>query len=76
MADFRGSVQLGAVPDAIVGLEGNQQDENNKLRRQLRVLKSRAGAKTGLAGSLLYSEQTGRLLPILQPITVQKNSFE
>lgn len=76
MADFRGSVQLGAVPDAIVGLEGNQQDESTKLLRQLRVLKARAGAKTGLAGTLLYNEQTGRLLPVLQTPQTSRNSFE
>ncbi len=69
MADLRGSVQLAAVPTCIIGLEGNQQDEATKLFRQLRVLKARVGAKTGLAGSLRYNEQTGRLMPVLSPIS-------
>ncbi len=80
MADLRGSVQLAAVPTMIVGIEGNQQDEQYKLYRQLRVLKARTGAKTGLAGSLLYNEQTGRLQPVLKTnasVTAKvRNSFE
>lgn len=83
MADLRGSVQLAAVPTCVVGIEGNQQDETKGLFRQLRVLKARTGAKLGLAGSMLYNEQTGRLLPVLDPITSNpaqnlaiRNSFE
>lgn len=60
---LRGSGQMAAVPDVIVALEGNQQDEEEGHLRRLRILKNRTGSKLGIADTLSYDYTTGRLLP-------------
>ncbi|OYY49050.1 MAG: hypothetical protein B7Y48_07635 [Methylophilales bacterium 28-44-11] len=59
--DLRGSAALKQVPDTIVALERDQQSEDPN-RTTVRVLKCREFGELGVAGELLYVQETGRLL--------------
>lgn len=65
LSQLRGSASIGQLSDIVIGAERNQQDveEGNILR--LRVLKNRFTGETGLAGSLTYSKETGRLRELI-----------
>lgn len=60
MADLRGSSQLSGIPDVIIGLERDQQAEDEEERNDLkiRVIKSRATGDTGLAGRYSFDSKT------------------
>jgi twinkle protein len=45
----------------VIGLERNQQKENNN-ETKLRVLKNRFSGETGLATTLLYDQDSGRYM--------------
>jgi twinkle protein len=51
-----------------IGLERNQQDKENRNRTALRVLKNRFSGETGLACSLLYDKETGRIAEETNPL--------
>lgn len=60
LSQLRGSHSIAQLADAVIGLERNQQGENpNEL--DLRVLKNRFTGDTGMAGTLRYCKETGRL---------------
>ena len=61
--DLRGSGSLKQIPDTIIALERNQQaeDEEEKNRIKLRVLKCRLTGDTGLAGYLMFDKKQHRL---------------
>lgn len=59
--DLRGSAALKQVPDTIIALERDQQSEDPN-RTTTRVLKCREFGELGVAGDLLYNQDTGRLL--------------
>lgn len=61
--DLRGSGILKQLPDTIIALERNQQseDEYEKNKIKIRVLKCRFTGNTGLAGSLFFNKKTYRL---------------
>lgn len=61
--DLRGSGSLKQIPDTILALERNQQteDEAEKNKLKLRVLKCRLTGNTGLAGYLVFNKQMHRL---------------
>lgn len=61
--DLRGSHSLNQLPDAIIGVERDQQAESETERNILgvRILKNRAVGRTGLASKLRYIEETGTL---------------
>ena len=61
--DLRGSGSLKQIPDTIIALERNQQadEEEEKNRIKLRVLKCRLTGDTGLAGYLMFDKKTHRL---------------
>ena len=61
MSQLRGSAAIGQLSDMVIGLERNQQDEDNRNMTQLRVLKNRFTGDTGLSGSLLFNSYTGRM---------------
>ena len=63
LAQLRGSAAIGQLSDAVIGLERNQQDEDEDERDTLtlRVLKNRYAGITGEAGRLRYDRETGRL---------------
>jgi twinkle protein len=59
IGDLRGSGAIAQLSDFVIGLERNQQEGNETT---VRVLKARyKGSSTGVATSLFYSPDTGRL---------------
>ena len=62
LTDLRGSGSLEQVSDVVVSLERDQQgDEPDEAT--IRVLKNRPLGITGLAGTVRYDREPGRLLP-------------
>lgn len=60
---LRGSHAIAQLSDAVIGLERNQQAEDEEERNTtiVRVLKSRFTGETGVACKLVYDKHTGRL---------------
>lgn len=61
LSDLRGSSTLEQIPDTIIAMERNQQDETTNDVSTLRVLKNREFGTTGKAGQVIYNKSTGRL---------------
>jgi twinkle protein len=68
LAQLRGSAAIAQLSDMCIGLERNQQDKENRNRTALRVLKNRFSGETGLACSLLYDKETGRIAEETNPL--------
>ena len=62
---LRGSHGIAQLSDIVIGCERNQQDEENPDLTTIRVLKNRWTGETGIACSLDYNHETGRLTEIL-----------
>jgi archaellum biogenesis ATPase FlaH len=60
---LRGSGSIGQLSDIVIGQERDQQDVETGNITTLRVLKNRFSGETGLAGELIYDNETGRLFP-------------
>jgi twinkle protein len=63
---MRGSGSLEQLSDTVVAMERNQQDDEQKNLSTIRVLKNRRVGETGVADTLRYFPDTGRLLPAEQ----------
>lgn len=63
LAQLRGSHAIAQLADTVIGLERNQQadDEEERNTTTLRVLKNRYAGLTGEATSVVYDRKTGRL---------------
>lgn len=63
LSHLRGSNSIAQLSDSVISLERNQQSENELEARttKVRVLKSRYTGDVGLATSLVYDSNTGRL---------------
>ena len=61
LSHLRGSAAIAQLSDIVIGLERNQQSEDADSTT-VRVLKNRYTGVTGVAGSLLYRRDSGRLL--------------
>jgi twinkle protein len=63
LSHLRGSHSIAQISDCVIALERNPQadDPNEANTTYLRVLKSRYTGDIGLASSLFYNHQTGRL---------------
>jgi twinkle protein len=61
LSHLRGSHSLAQLSDAVIGFERNQQDEISNNVMTARVLKNRFSGDTGIACSLIYNKETGRL---------------
>ena len=63
LSHLRGSQSIAQLSDCVIGLERNQQsdDEVEASTTKVRILKSRYTGNVGLATSLQYDQQTGRL---------------
>ena len=61
LSHLRGSHGLAQLVDICCGLERSQQDEETKDILTIRVLKNRYTGDTGVACSLHYNRETGRL---------------
>lgn len=63
LAQLRGSGAIAQLADMVIGVERNQQDEEENNVSTIRILKNRYTGETGLADTLKYNRETGRLLP-------------
>ena len=64
LSHLRGSGSIAQLSDKVIGLEGNQQDEEHSYERVIRCLKDREeGEKVGVLGHAIYNAEIGRLLP-------------
>mgnify|MGYP001301870030 FL=1 len=63
LSHLRGSQSIAQLSDSVVSLERDQQSDDPEVANTtiLRVLKSRYTGDVGIAGSLLYNRETGRL---------------
>ena len=61
ISQLRGSAGIAQLSDIVMGLERDQQDEDNGNTMRVRVLKNRWSGQTGVACELHYSHETGRL---------------
>jgi twinkle protein len=64
LTDLRGSAGLEQMSWNVIGLERDQQGETKDLSK-IRVLKNRVFGFTGVADTLQYQHDTGRLLPVI-----------
>jgi twinkle protein len=66
LSHLRGSQSIAQLSDCVISLERNQQSEDmdEANTTKVRVLKSRYTGDVGLATSLLYDRETGRLSEI------------
>ena len=61
LAHLRGSHSLATIPNQIISFERNQQSETENNILTVRVLKNRFSGDTGVASTLTYNKDTGRL---------------
>ena len=62
LSQLRGSASIGQLSDIVIGLERDQQDAETSNQTTVRVLKNRWSGETGIATSLYYSKETGRMV--------------
>jgi twinkle protein len=69
LGELRGSQSIAQLSDMVIGLERDQQAENENLRNTtlVRVLKNRYTGETGPACYLKYSRDTGRMTEVPKP---------
>jgi twinkle protein len=65
LSQLRGSHAIAQLADAVIGAERNQQGENPN-ETTLRILKNRHSGETGIACTLIYERETGRLKEVEQ----------
>lgn len=61
LSQLRGSHAIAQLSDMVIGLERNQQDVETGNQTTVRVLKNRYSGETGVACTLIYDKETGRL---------------
>jgi twinkle protein len=63
LQDLRGSGALASVPNTVIALERDRQNQDQKLANTtiVRVLKNRLTGKAGIATALYYDISSGRL---------------
>ena len=71
LAQLRGSHAIAQLSDAVIGCERNQQDETAANLLQLRVLKNRYSGDCGIATTLEYVRDSGRLVEWTAPDVVE-----
>lgn len=64
LAQLRGSGAIAQLADMVIGLERNQQNAEDCNVSTIRILKNRYTGETGIADTLRYSRETGRLLAV------------
>lgn len=75
--ELRGSQAIAQLSDIVVGLERNQQHEDEYIRNTtvVRVLKNRYTGLTGPACYLNYSSDTGRISEVPKPLVDIEDEF-
>ena len=66
LSELRGSAAIAQLSDMVIGLERNQQaeEESDRNTTTLRVIKNRFCGLTGKACQLMYNKDTGRLTEV------------
>tara|TARA_R110000765_G_scaffold352183_1_gene442102 strand:- start:14162 stop:15643 length:1482 start_codon:yes stop_codon:yes gene_type:complete len=74
LSELRGSQAIAQLSDMVIGLERNQQDENEESRNTttVRILKNRYAGLTGAACYLKYDRFTGRMSEVGPPSSVEE----
>lgn len=62
LSDLRGSGGLEQLSWNVIAIERNQQDPENKNESQLRLLKNREWGSLGLCDTMIFNQDTGRML--------------
>jgi len=77
LSELRGSQAIAQLSDIVIGLERDQQHDDEEVRNTsvVRVLKNRYTGLTGPACYLKYDKGTGRMLEVPKPIEVADNDF-
>ena len=70
LSQLRGSASIGQLSDMVIGLERDQQDDDDRHLTTVRVLKNRWTGETGVAGVLEYDQATGRLLETTMEVSI------
>jgi len=65
LAQLRGSAGIAQLSDMVIGLERDQQDAATSTITTVRVLKNRWCGRSGVASTLEFHEDTGRILEAL-----------
>ena len=74
LSHLRGSQSIAHLSDAVVALERNQQEEDERLANTttIRVLKNRYTGDTGISTYLYYNKDTGRMSEVSNPFDVEE----
>ena len=77
LSHLKGSAGIAQLSDCVIAPERNQQAENQDEANttKVRVLKSRYTGDTGLACSLRYNNETGRLFELSEEETFDNTEF-
>lgn len=77
LSELRGSQSIAQLSDIVIGLERDQQCEDEEIRNTtvVRVLKNRYTGLTGPACYLHYDKFTGRMKEVPKPVEVVDNDF-
>ena len=78
LSHLRGSASIAHLSDSVIGLERNQQAEDDVASNTttIRILKNRYTGETGIATHLYYDKETGRMKEIDNPYEVEDNNAE
>jgi twinkle protein len=73
LQDLRGSQSIAQLSDIVIGMERNQQHEDEEVRNTttVRILKNRYAGETGPACWLRYDKFTGRIHECANPTPVE-----
>ena len=74
LSQLRGSAAIAQLSDIVIGLERNQQADDANTTT-VRILKNRYTGVTGIAGELVYSGTTGRLLECEAAALMEPSDF-
>lgn len=77
LSELRGSQSIAQLSDIVIGLERDQQAEDEAVRNTtvVRVLKNRYTGETGPACYLNYNRETGRMTETSKPIEDEPTEF-
>lgn len=66
LSSLRGTAGIGQLSDAVIALQRDQQNDNEKIRNttMVRLLKSRYTGETGPAGFLYFDKESNRLIEL------------
>jgi twinkle protein len=73
LAQLRGSAGIAQLSDMVIGMERDQQDAATSMITTVRVLKNRWCGRSGVASTLEFSEDTGRMLEAMDFVKENTN---